>query len=262
MARVAVLGATGRMGAALIEAIRDNGELTLSGALTRADHPALGTPFQGTQVSLTDDPAAALRDADIAVDFALRDGLAARARACKDAGCPWLVGTTGLSAAERDLLRDASAGVPVLLSANTALAVNACFASAAGLARVLGERYDIDIVDTHHRGKKDAPSGTALEFGRAIAAARGKRLEELRWHDDGQRCRPPGRIAFTALRAGQHAGEHCIRFSGEKDYVELVHRVAERSVFALGALAAARWLATQPAGLYGMGDFVDAESVA
>ena len=224
MPRVAVLGATGRMGAALLEAIAVDDDLELAGAVTRPGHPRSGaaTGYQG--VFFDDDPAAALGDADFAVDFALASGVAARGRACVDAGCPWVIGSTGLGADELGALRRAAAEIAVLHSANMSLAVNACFEAAASLARVLGERYDVDIIDLHHRGKQDAPSGTALEFGRAIASARGRALDKLLWVAGGEEPRPPGRIAFGAVRAGGHAGEHRILFSAAEDCVELTHR--------------------------------------
>lgn len=260
MIRVAVIGATGRMGEALLAALPEERDMTLTVALTRGGNEHVGHRVRHYDIDYRDDIGYALNNVDVAVDFATADGVDARAAACASSGTPWLLGTTGLDARQQDAVVEASKLIPVLFSANMSLGVNACFDVAASLARVLGEAYDVDIVDLHHRHKKDAPSGTALEFGRVVAAAWGKPLKRVTWRDTHDGARPRGTVAFASLRAGSHPGEHRIVFSGASDTVELVHRASQRGAFAQGALKGARWLAGQPPGLYDMADFIHAST--
>lgn len=258
MTTVAVIGATGRMGAALLAAIGDDPDLELGVALTHSGHADIGRRVRDYELNYRDDLAFALEEVDVAIDFAPAEGVEGRANACAATGTPWVLGATGLNGHQQDAVVEASRTVPVLFSANMSLGVNACFDVAATLARALGTAYDVDIIDLHHRFKKDAPSGTALEFGRVVAAAWGQPLKRVTWQDLQDGRRPRGTIAFSSLRSGSHPGEHRIIFSGPSDSVELLHRAAERGAFAQGALKGAQWLAGQAPGLYDMADYIHA----
>jgi 4-hydroxy-tetrahydrodipicolinate reductase len=258
MTRVAVIGASGRMGEALIDALARSDHLSLSAALTRPGHPDVGQRVPNTALRFRDDLAHALDEVDIAIDFASADGLQSRANACAATQTPWLLGTTGLTREQEATVVSTAKLVPVLFSANTSLAVNGFFDAVRQMAAVLGGDYDVDIIELHHRYKKDRPSGTALELGRAVARGWGVSLREVRVKPDLQGDRPRPSIAFSSIRAGAHAGEHRILFAGRDDTVELVHRASHRSVFANGALRAGAWLVGCPAGLYDMADFLAA----
>ncbi|MEM6640515.1 MAG: 4-hydroxy-tetrahydrodipicolinate reductase [Pseudomonadota bacterium] len=254
--RVAIVGASGRMGQSLIQSLSVSDDLMLGAALVRPGADDVGSAVVGSTVAYRDDLANALVGVDVVVDFATPKGLKSRAGAIAAAGVPWLLGTTGLDENEQACVVNAARQVPVLFSANTSLAVNGMMASLTSLAGVLGASYDVDIIDVHHRTKTDAPSGTALELGRAVAAGWRAELEDVRSRDeqDGERSRPS--IRFAAVRAGSHPGEHRVIFSGADDSIEVVHRVNEHGVFARGALLAAHWLARQNTGLYDMADFI------
>lgn len=258
MTRVAVIGASGRMGQALIEALARSDHLTLGAALTRPGHPDVGQPVPNTSLRFRDDIAHALDDVDLAVDFASPTGLQSRASACAATQTPWLLGTTGLTPQQEATVVSTAKVVPVLFSANTSLAVNGFLDTVRQLATVLGGDYDVDIIELHHRHKKDAPSGTALELGDAIARGWGLSLQDVRVGAQARGERPRPSIAFSSVRAGAHAGEHRILFSGQGDTIELVHRASHRGVFAHGALRAGAWLVGCPAGLYDMADFLAA----
>ena len=255
---VAIIGAGGRMGKALIEAVLDHPTATLFAAVVRPGDALVGEHVPGCERTYRDDVAHALESADIAIDFATPDDLQARANACGATGTPWLLGTTGLNEAQEATVVATSRLAPVLFSANTSLAINGMLDALTQLAAVLGDDYDVDVLDLHHRDKLDAPSGTALELGRAVAAGWGRRLRDVRVAPDARPPRPGPSIAFGAVRAGGHAGEHRVLFSSANDSVEIVHRVRERGVFARGAVRAAEWLVGQASGLYDMADYLAA----
>lgn len=251
---VVVSGATGRMGATLRRLIDEDAELRLAGAIDR-EEAAVG----GDTGAVGPDRAGEfLQDADVLIDFSAPEFLR---RVLQDngevlRGRAILVGTTGLGEEELSLLERASATSPVLVAANFSVGVNVLLVLAEQAARVLGSDYDIEIVEAHHRRKEDAPSGTALALGEAVARGRGVELGEVR--RDGRSGRPGPRtadeIGFHAVRGGGVVGDHDVMFIGERDRVTLTHVAADRSLFAAGALRAARWLAGRPAGRYTMRD--------
>ncbi|MBT8143771.1 MAG: 4-hydroxy-tetrahydrodipicolinate reductase [Gammaproteobacteria bacterium] len=258
MLRVAIFGAGGRMGRVLCD-LTDNGDdLQLVGALVRPGSKMVGEPA-GRDVVYTDQPVAALDNAEVAIDFSLPEAFNSNLSSCIDAGVPVVIGTTGLSSVQHQRLRDAGHQHPVLWAPNMSVGVNLLFRLTQIAAGVLDEDYDAEIVDIHHRYKRDAPSGTALRFGEVIAGARDRKLEDIAdfrgRNDDRQRHR--GDIGFSAVRAGDIAGEHSVIFATAGESVELRHRAASREAFADGALRAAGWLAGRPAGLYGMADVLD-----
>jgi 4-hydroxy-tetrahydrodipicolinate reductase len=205
-------------------------------------------------VRVTDGDADA--NADVFVDFSAPDALERNLDMARVAGKPILIGTTGLSEAHQALIEAASADVAVIQAANTSLGVNLLSHLVREAAVRLGEDWDIEIAEMHHRMKADAPSGTALMLGRAAADGRGVDLDAVsdRARDGMTGPREPGHIGFAVLRGGTVAGEHQVIFASEHERIELAHRAESRAVFARGAIVAALWLAGRPAGRYTMAD--------
>ena len=252
--RVMVSGATGRMGRTLQRLIGEDSELDLVGGLDRSP----GDDNGGAPVVTLEDAADLLRETDVLIDFSAPEFLAELLRRHGEAlrGTAILIGTTGLGDEEQGLLEAASGTSPVLVAANFSVAVNLLLALAEQAARVLGPEYDIEIVEAHHRRKEDAPSGTALALGEAVARGRSVELAEVRRDGRSGRpgARPEGEIGFHAIRGGDVIGVHDVMFIGERDRLTLSHQASDRALFAAGALRAARWLADQPAGRYSMRD--------
>jgi 4-hydroxy-tetrahydrodipicolinate reductase len=258
MPAVAVFGITGRMGQSLLQALREAPPFTLTGAIASAGSARLGQDAAGagppTGVLITADLGSGIRGADVAIDFSLNTGVAAHARACATARVPLLVGVTGLDAPGRDALQAAARDIAVLIAPNTSVGVNVVAKLVALAAAGLGPSYDAEVFEAHHRLKLDAPSGTALELGEAVAGARGRTLAEVATYDrtDHGAPRIPGSIGFSVQRGGDIVGEHTVTFAGEGEHIEITHRATDRITFARGALRAAEWLVGRPAGLYGM----------
>ena len=265
MINLAVLGATGRMGQAILGCLAESRDFRLSGAVTRVGDPALGRDageFAGLAalgVPLTDDRAQALNRARVAVDFTLPVALEANLEACRQAGTPVVVGTTGLSAKQQSLLEQTARELPIVYGRNMSVAMNVFMHFVGRAAATLGEDYDVEICEAHHRGKVDAPSGTALALGEAVAAARKRKLAEVAvMAREGQiGPRVPGTIGFSAIRGGNIVGDHSVMFISPDESVEFTHRAHDRRAFALGALRAASWLAGRAPGLYSMADVLD-----
>jgi 4-hydroxy-tetrahydrodipicolinate reductase len=250
--RVLVAGALGRMGERLRALLEGDADLVLAAALERPGHAALGREL-APGVRLTDDTAAALAAAEIAIVFANPAGSLALVRSAAERRIPCVVGTTGFSPAERKELEALAQRVPVVLTANFSVAVNVLFHLAREAARLLGDGFDAEIVELHHAAKVDAPSGTALRLAEAIAEARGLPREHFVLAREGETGpRLPGGIGVLALRGGDNPGEHTVLFVGRGERLELIHRSATRDHFARGALTAARWLLGRPPGLYDM----------
>jgi 4-hydroxy-tetrahydrodipicolinate reductase len=262
--RVAMLGASGRMGRSIIPLIAaDVDGLQLGGALVARDDPAVGLDagaFSGTAplaVAITDDPLRALAAASVAIDFTIADASIRNAHLCRELGVPMVIGTTGHTAAQRAELHELSRGLAVVLAPNMSLGVNVLLKLAELAARALGpEHYDAEIFEAHHRNKVDAPSGTALALGRAAAQGRAVALDDVaeyaRHGNTGTRER--GRIGFSVVRGGDIVGDHRLIFAGPGETIELAHHAQDRSGFARGALFAARWVVGRPPGLYAMTD--------
>jgi 4-hydroxy-tetrahydrodipicolinate reductase len=250
--KIAIAGATGRMGRTLIEAVLADRELSLAAALEAADSPALGTEIAG--VTIGEDIAAAVVAADVLIDFTRPQGTLAHLVACAAAGKPIVIGTTGFSERERGIIAHAAKRIAVAMSPNFAIGVNAVFKLAETAAKILGDAYDVEIIEAHHRHKVDAPSGTALELGKIVARALGRDLEAVALHgregDTGER--PAKAIGFHAIRGGDIVGEHTVIFAGSGECVELTIRSQSRMTYALGALRAAKFLRGRKPGLYGM----------
>ncbi len=261
MIRVVVCGAMGRMGKAVLAVLRDRAHgCVLSAAVEAAHHPALGgDAFEAAglgraDVPVTDDFARAIAAADVAVDFTHAASSADHARAAAAAGKAIVIGSTGLTAEQTGAVRAAAASVPCVLSPNMSVGVNLMFKTAADVAKVLGDDYDVEIVEVHHRFKKDAPSGTAVKLADAVAGALGRTMDDAGTY--GRRGmvgeRPRKEIGVFAVRAGDVVGEHTIIFGGIGERLEITHRAHSRDTFARGAVRAAAWVVGRPPGLYDM----------
>lgn len=260
--RIAILGASGRMGRALIEAsLRDPG-LRLAAAIERSGSASLGTDAgqlvgaAATGVSIGDDLARALSDAALLIDFTQPAATLAALPRCVAAGTALVIGTTGFTPEQKAQIADAARSIPVCIAANYSIGVNVCLKLLELAAAALGPGYDVEIVEAHHRHKVDAPSGTALAMGEAVAKALGRDLREHAvYARQGQTgARDANAIGFATIRGGDVVGDHSVLFLGEGERVEIAHRASNRSNFAVGALRAAGWLAGRPPGLYSMRD--------
>jgi 4-hydroxy-tetrahydrodipicolinate reductase len=252
--KIAVAGAGGRMGRTLIDALTGEKELTLAAALDVAGSSAIGAQISGIKV--TSDIAAAVGACDVFIDFTRPEGTLAHVDVCARRGKAMIIGTTGFSEAQKSAIREAARRIPVVMAANFAVGVNALTKLAESAARILGEGYDIEIIEAHHRQKVDAPSGTALALGQVLAAALGRDLGKDAVY--GRHGEPGARkareIGFHAVRGGDIVGEHTVLFAGLGERLELTVRSQSRSTYAAGALRAARWLAGRKPGLYDMND--------
>jgi len=259
---LALLGMTGRMGRALMQALPDFADLTLTGALASSSSPWLGKDAglvhggQVLNVKVTAVLAEAIKAAKVAVDFPLPHVTAANMQACIENGTALVIGTTGHNAEQRATIEASAKQIPIVLAPNMSVGVNLLLKLAQLAATALNDDYDIEIYEAHHRNKKDAPSGTALRMGEVVAAARGVNLKEqgdfTRHGDTGVRQR--GHIGFAVVRGGDIVGDHTLTFAGPGERVELSHRAHDRSGFARGGLVAARWILNKPPGLYSMQD--------
>jgi 4-hydroxy-tetrahydrodipicolinate reductase len=260
--RVVVTGATGRMGSVLVKAVRQSDDLVLTGATVREGRETVGLDaglVAGTgmaQVPLKAHFEEAVERADVVIDFTQADASLHHAKVCAERKIPLVLGSTGFSAGARAEIAGRAREVPIVMAPNMSVGVNVLFRLAGDVARVLGDGYDVELVETHHRLKKDAPSGTALRLVEVVANALGKDPERdvVNGRDGliGERRR--GSIGVAALRGGDVVGEHTVLFLGDGERIELTHRASDRSNFAAGALRAARWVVHRPPGLYDMTD--------
>ena len=254
--RIVLSGATGRMGLTLAGMIREDAGLELVGGIGKMPEPAceVGCPV----VETPETAGAWIRDADVVIDFSAPELLRRIVEMHGDtlAGKALVVGTTGLGDDDRRLLERAAERTAVLQAANFSVGVNLLVALAERAAAVLGDDYDVEIVEAHHRRKVDAPSGTALALGEAVARGRQVPLGDVRIDGRSGRPgeRPRGQIGFHALRGGDVVGEHRVMLIGDRERIELAHLAQDRALFAEGALRAVKWIAGKPAGTYTMAD--------
>ena len=267
--RVAIAGASGRMGRALIEAVTASPDLALSGALDVAGGPEIGkdaTEFLGRKsgVLVSADLRAGLGQADVLIDFTRPEGTLAHLAACRELGVNAVVGTTGFSPAQKAEIAGLAEKIAIVMAPNMSVGVNVVMKLLEVAARALDESYDIEIVETHHRLKVDAPSGTALQMGEVVAAARGTTLDAdavyARHGETG--ARRGGSIGFAALRGGDIVGDHTVLFAGAGERIEITHRSSSRANYAEGSLRAARFLAGRKSGLYGMAQVLGLDDAA
>jgi 4-hydroxy-tetrahydrodipicolinate reductase len=261
--RIGVLGCAGRMGRAVIVEVLGAPGCSLAGGVDHGDHPALAQDLgtlaghEPVGVFVSDDAAALIRASDVVIEFSAPAATAAHAAISAERGVGHVIGTTGLSEPEEQAIRDAARRTAIMRAANMSLGINLLLGLSEQVARALGpEAFDIEILEMHHRHKVDAPSGTALALGQAVARGRGVDLAVVseRGRDGLTGQRRPGAIGFAALRGGDVVGDHVVMFAGAGERIELAHRATDRGIYARGALAAARWLRGRPPGLYGMAD--------
>ncbi len=261
---VAVLGAAGKMGRAIVRALGETGgRARLAAAIEGAGNPACGKDAGdlagvgalGVLVESTHAAAIAAKAA-VWIDFTAPAATVDAARRAAAAGAGMVIGTTGLSTADRAAIADAAARVPVVLAPNMSAGVNVLLRLVADAARALGPAYDLEIVETHHRAKRDAPSGTALGIAQALADATGRDLgsaaRTARQGDIGPRA--DGEIGIQTVRGGDVIGDHSVFFLGQGERIEITHRASSRDTFARGAVRAALWAADKKPGLYDMRD--------
>jgi 4-hydroxy-tetrahydrodipicolinate reductase len=268
-----VTGCSGRMGSAILRLLREDDELELVGATDRKGSPGIGLDaglvarLGRFEVEVCDGLersfAAAPKPAQVVIDFTSAEASAEHARVCAERGVALVVGSTGFSAADKAAVAQASQKVPVVMAPNMSVGVTLMLQLAEEAARILGPRFEPEIVELHHRLKKDAPSGTALRLAEVVAealAGQGDRpaLRTAREGNVGER--PRGEIGVVAVRGGDVVGEHTVFFLGDGERLELTHRATSRDTFAAGALRAARWVVGKPAGLYDMRDVLGLKS--
>jgi 4-hydroxy-tetrahydrodipicolinate reductase len=248
MIKLVVNGALGRMGKRLIACAAEDPEVELAGAVDLMEHA--GSPYVKT------DLAAAIKNADVAVDFTSHVGLPATIEVVAGAGKALVIGTTGLTRHEQAALTKAASSVPIVYAPNMSPGVNLLFQLVGQIARTLGPGYDVEIVEAHHNQKKDAPSGTARKLAESIAAALGRDLDKdaVYGREGMPGPRKSSEIGIHAVRAGDIVGEHTVIFAAPGERIELTHRAHSRDTFARGALRAARWVVGKSPGLYSMLD--------
>jgi 4-hydroxy-tetrahydrodipicolinate reductase len=249
--RVAVIGALGRMGLCVRAEVAREPSLCLGAALEASSHPGLGSTAEDG-VRVDDDAKAAFSSAEVVIDFTVPAATLANLRIAADASIAYVTGTTGFSDSERDEIAELATRIPILHAPNFSVAVNVLAWLTREASRKLGAGFDAEIVEIHHSAKRDAPSGTALRLGEAIAAGRDTTLTDHqvleRAGDIG--ARPDGSIGIQAMRGGDNPGEHSVFFVGQGERLELIHRSHTRDHFARGAVRAAVWILGRPAGLY------------
>lgn len=262
MVRIIVTGATGRMGSRIAALSREYQELELAGALERKGHEGIGKELgqligiSETKVRLSDTLDEISGSADVIIDFTSTAGALEHAKSAAVLKKAMVIGTTGFSKEEMEEIRKVSRDIPLVLAPNMSVGVNLLLKILQDISRVLGDEYDIEIVEAHHRMKKDAPSGTALKMAQVIAEAVNRNLDEVAVYArkglTGERSKKE--IGIQTVRAGDIVGEHTVLFGGLGERIEITHKASSRDTFARGALKAALWIAGKGPGLYDMQD--------
>ena len=262
MIRAVVCGAAGRMGGRIIAMIREADDFTLVGAVEQPNSASIGQDAGEVAgmgklgVPVVGDLSAVIGEGQVVIDFTTPQATLSHLAIAAQAKVPVVVGTTGFGTADLSRIKALSVAAPCVVSPNMSIGVNLVFKVLAGVASVLGEGYDVEIVETHHRLKKDAPSGTALKMAQVIAETLGRDLDKVGVY--GRKgmvgARDKEEIAIHALRAGDVVGDHTVIFDGMGERIEVTHRAHSRDNFARGALRAARWIIGRPPGLYDMQD--------
>lgn len=263
MIRVVVTGVAGRMGSTLVQMVREQPDMKVVGGTERQGSSAIGQDVGSVarmgplDATVSDDLARAIErgDGQVVIDFTSAEASTQHARICAQLAVPLVIGSTGFSADGKAEVGRCGQRIAIVMSPNMSVGVNVMINVATELARVLGDAFDVEILEAHHRMKKDAPSGTALKLADEVGAALGRSRADLRLAREGQLGERPRReIAIQALRGGDVVGEHTVYFLGDGERVELTHRATSRDQFGRGALRAARWVIGRPPGLYEMND--------
>ena len=259
--RIAVAGASGRMGQMLIESIGASDDCQLVGALDVAASPAIGVDAmaflgQTSGVMVTSDLIHGLKNAQTLIDFTRPEGTLVHLRVCRELGLKMVIGTTGFSAAQQAEIANAAHDIAIVMAPNMSVGVNVTLKLLEMAAKALASDYDIEIIEAHHRHKVDAPSGTALKMGEVIAKASGRDLKACAVYDrhgiTGER--DPFSIGFTSIRGGDIVGDHTVLFAGTGERIEITHKSSSRATYAQGSLRAVRFLKDQKTGLFDMFD--------
>ncbi len=262
MIKVVVAGAAGRMGGRLVALLKESAALTLSGAVESKGHVAVGEDAGDMAgcgrmgIPIRDDLGALMDKGEVVIDFSMPVATLEHLQIVARHRRAMVIGTTGFTAAEIAELRALAKTIPCVFSPNMSVGVNLLFKAIAEMAKTLGDDYDIEVIEAHHRLKKDAPSGTALKMAEVLAKAVNRDLDQVGVYARkgliGERKR--GEIGIQTIRAGDIVGDHTVLFGGMGERIEVTHRVQSRDTFARGALRAARWVVKQPPGLYDMMD--------
>jgi 4-hydroxy-tetrahydrodipicolinate reductase len=259
--RIAIAGASGRMGHMLIDAVTAADDMVLAGALDVAGSPSIGqdaAAFLGkaSGVAITSDVKAGLANAQVLIDFTRPEGTLAHLAACRELGVKAVIGTTGFSDAQKAQIAEHAKHVAIMMSPNMSVGVNVVLKLLDTAARALSQGYDIEVVEAHHRHKVDAPSGTALAMGEVVAKALGRDLKDCAVYGregvTGER--DPSTIGFATIRGGDIVGDHTVLFAGTGERIEITHKSSSRATYAQGSLRAARFLVAKTSGLYGMNE--------
>jgi len=262
MLRIAITGAAGRMGKTLIEACQQAEGCELSAAIERPGISLIGADageLSGVgklDVTLVDDISSVVNDFDTLIDFTSIESTLNNLQICKQHHKHIIIGTTGFSDEQKQMIKDAADETAVVFAPNMSVGVNLCLKLLQMAASVLNEDYDIEVIEAHHRHKVDAPSGTALRMGEVVAETLGRDLKECAVYgrEGHTGARDPQSIGFETIRAGDVVGEHTVMFATEGERVEITHKASSRMTFAKGAVRAAKWLQSKDKGLYDMQD--------
>jgi 4-hydroxy-tetrahydrodipicolinate reductase len=262
MLRIAVAGVSGRMGKIIVEAISKTDGVVVGAATVRPNSPDLGQEVGGMcglptmNVSTVDNLSEALGDFDVLIDFTSPAATMEHIETCIAAGKKMVIGTTGFTEDQKQAIAEASKKTPVVFAPNMSIGVNLCLKLLEQAAKVIGEDSDVEIIEAHHRHKKDAPSGTALKMGEVIAQALGRDLDEVAVYGrEGQTGARDGKtIGFESIRAGDIVGDHTVMFAGDGERIEITHKSNSRMTYAAGSVKAAQWLQDKKKGLYDMQD--------
>lgn len=260
--RIGVAGCAGRMGQTLLKQIAATPGCTIGGGTERPGHAAIGQDpaallgLKATGARVFDDPAALFDACDAVIDFTAPEATVRHAALAAGRRKILIAGTTGLKPEQEQALRMAAVTATIVYAANMSVGVNVLLQVTKQVAALLGPDFDIEVLEMHHKHKVDAPSGTALALGRAAAAGRKVKLDEVavRARDGITGARKAGDIGFATLRGGSVVGDHTVMFASDSERIELTHKAQDRSLFSSGAVRAALWARGKPAGLYGMND--------
>lgn len=263
--RVGVCGAAGRMGKTILEVCNDNDGIEVTAAIEYSESPMLGLDAGEVAgigklgVNITDDITNVADQVDVIIDFTLATSVAANIQKCAEANCKMVIGTTGLSQDDQELIKTASEKIAIVFAPNMSIGVNLCFKLLEIAAKVIGDDTDIEIIEAHHRHKKDAPSGTAIRMGEVVASTIGRDLKECAVYgrEGITGARDKKTIGFETIRAGDIVGDHTVMFAAEGERVEITHKASSRKTFASGAVRAAAWLADKEKGLFDMQDVLN-----
>ncbi|OQY18844.1 MAG: 4-hydroxy-tetrahydrodipicolinate reductase [Desulfobacteraceae bacterium 4572_35.1] len=265
MLKIAVTGAAGRMGSFLIKSVTEAEGMELAAAIDRQGHPMVGQDAGliagcgALGVNIGDDLEQALQVADVLIDFTFPEVTLANAVICARMHKMMVIGSTGFTPEQRQQLADTANNIAVMLAPNMSVGVNACFKLLKEAANILGEDFDVEVVELHHNKKKDSPSGTAVRMGEVVADALGRDYNKVaNYHREGM-CgeRSHEEIGMQTVRGGDIVGEHTVYFIGMGERIEITHRAMSRAMFARGAARACQWLQGKDAGMYDMQDVLE-----